>query len=226
MVFFRQAILLVFRSLQSQPWTIMTLFAFFVQGNDRKLPSKKSRPVPSPFQFIYITILSHSEPMSVAAEVTLRNLRTSRRELSCRQLGHLVNISGAKLFLGPDIKESETVLKLRRGLRTLLFYIECWNSLPSYNMYIQGCVCIHASKSTTCSKYKFRDQTFILPRVRGAGSWSDDWIYWHLIHISLDYRQLQRYRYSHTLQFTVTHALSIPVFTSRILATALQQSAT
>jgi hypothetical protein len=37
-------------------------------------------------------------------------------------------------------------------------------------------------------------------------------------------RQLQRLRYSHTLQLTVTQALKFSVFTNRILATDLQQS--
>jgi hypothetical protein len=34
----------------------------------------------------------------------------------------------------------------------------------------------------------------------------DDWTYWHLIHVhsTWNYRQVQRYRYFHTLQFTVT----------------------
>jgi hypothetical protein len=47
----------------------------------------------------------------------------------------------------------------------------------------------------------------------------DDCIYWHLIHWTRDYRQLQRYRYFHTSQFTIKHALGFSVFTSRILAT-------
>jgi hypothetical protein len=32
-----------------------------------------------------------------------------------------------------------------------------------------------------------------------------DWIYWYLVHSTRNYKQLQRYRYSHTLQATVTH---------------------
>jgi hypothetical protein len=51
-----------------------------------------------------------------------------------------------------------------------------------------------------------------------------DWIYWHLIYSTRNYRQLQRYRYSHILQFTVTHALGSSVFTSPILATDVWQS--
>jgi hypothetical protein len=43
----------------------------------------------------------------------------------------------------------------------------------------------------------------------------DVWIYWHLI----QYSELQRYRYSHTLQFTITHATDLSVFIVRILAT-------
>jgi hypothetical protein len=53
-----------------------------------------------------------------------------------------------------------------------------------------------------------------------------DWIYCTLyIHAVLNYRQLQRYRYStHTLLFTVTHAIEFSVVTSRILATDFSQS--
>jgi hypothetical protein len=35
----------------------------------------------------------------------------------------------------------------------------------------------------------------------------DDWIYWHLIHTTRDYRQYSAIAGLHTLQFTVTHAL-------------------
>jgi hypothetical protein len=52
-----------------------------------------------------------------------------------------------------------------------------------------------------------------------------DWIYWHFIHSTLNYRQLQRCSWS--THFTVhrsTHALRFSVFTSPILATDLQQS--
>jgi hypothetical protein len=34
----------------------------------------------------------------------------------------------------------------------------------------------------------------------------DDWIYLHLIHSTMNYRQLQHYRYSNILQVTVTHS--------------------
>jgi hypothetical protein len=47
----------------------------------------------------------------------------------------------------------------------------------------------------------------------------DDWIYWHLIHSTWDYRQYSTITDLHTLQFTVTHTLGFSVFTSRILAT-------
>jgi hypothetical protein len=49
----------------------------------------------------------------------------------------------------------------------------------------------------------------------------DDWIYWHLIHTTRGYKQLQRYRYS--THFTVHRYTRIrfSVFTSRILATGL-----
>jgi hypothetical protein len=42
-----------------------------------------------------------------------------------------------------------------------------------------------------------------------AGSGLDDWIYWHIIHTTRNYRQLQCYRYSHTLQFTVAHTMGL-----------------
>jgi hypothetical protein len=47
----------------------------------------------------------------------------------------------------------------------------------------------------------------------------DYWIYWHPIHTTQNYRQLQRHRWSTHLQFTVTHALGFSVVASRILAT-------
>jgi hypothetical protein len=47
----------------------------------------------------------------------------------------------------------------------------------------------------------------------------DNWIHWHLIHSTRDYRQYSAIADLHTLQFTVTHALRFSVFTSRILAT-------
>jgi hypothetical protein len=52
----------------------------------------------------------------------------------------------------------------------------------------------------------------------------DDWIYWHLIHTTRDYRQYSAIAILHTLQFTVTHALGFSVFTSHILATDLSLS--
>jgi hypothetical protein len=51
-----------------------------------------------------------------------------------------------------------------------------------------------------------------------------DWIYWHLSHTTWDYRQYSAISDLRTLQFTVTHALGFSAFTSRILATDLQQS--
>jgi hypothetical protein len=55
------------------------------------------------------------------------------------------------------------------------------------------------------------------------------WIGWlnllHLIHSHSSGLQVtQRYRYLHTFQFTVTHALGLSDFTSRILTTDLSQS--
>jgi hypothetical protein len=40
-----------------------------------------------------------------------------------------------------------------------------------------------------------------------------DWIYWHFIHSTRNCRQLQRYRYSHNLQFTAANILRFSVFT-------------
>jgi hypothetical protein len=51
-----------------------------------------------------------------------------------------------------------------------------------------------------------------------------DWIYWHLIRTTRNYRQYSAMADLHTLQFIVTHALGLSVFTSRILATDLSQS--
>jgi hypothetical protein len=52
----------------------------------------------------------------------------------------------------------------------------------------------------------------------------DDWIYWHLIHTTRNYKQYSAIADLHTLKFTVTYALGFSVFTSRILATDLSQS--
>jgi hypothetical protein len=53
----------------------------------------------------------------------------------------------------------------------------------------------------------------------------DDWIYCTLyIHTTLYCRQYSAIADLHTLQFSFTHALGFSVFTSRILATKLQQS--
>jgi hypothetical protein len=57
-----------------------------------------------------------------------------------------------------------------------------------------------------------------------TGSGLDDWIYWHRIHSTRNYRQYGAVAILHTLQFTITHALGFSVSTSRILATDLSQS--
>jgi hypothetical protein len=57
-----------------------------------------------------------------------------------------------------------------------------------------------------------------------TGSGLDDWIYWHLIDTTQDYRQYAAISDLHTLQLTVTHAQGFSVFTSPILATDLSQS--
>jgi hypothetical protein len=51
-----------------------------------------------------------------------------------------------------------------------------------------------------------------------------DWIYWHFIHITRDYRQYGAITDLRTLQFTFAHAQELSAFTSRILATGFQQS--
>jgi hypothetical protein len=67
----------------------------------------------------------------------------------------------------------------------------------------------------------------MLSRVGGSrvtyksGSELDEWIYWHRIHSTRDYRQYSAIADLRTLQFSVTHALEFSVFTSRILATVL-----
>jgi hypothetical protein len=52
----------------------------------------------------------------------------------------------------------------------------------------------------------------------------DDWIYWHPIHTTREYRQYSTIADLQTLQFTVTHALGFSESTSRMLETDLQQS--
>jgi hypothetical protein len=54
-----------------------------------------------------------------------------------------------------------------------------------------------------------------------TGSGFDDWIYWHLIRTTRNYKQYSAVADLHTSQFTVTHAVGFSVFTSRILATDL-----
>jgi hypothetical protein len=61
-------------------------------------------------------------------------------------------------------------------------------------------------------------------RMTIDGVWIGEYICRHLIHIILDYRQYSAISELHILQFTVTHAIGSPVFSSRILATDLSQS--
>jgi hypothetical protein len=70
----------------------------------------------------------------------------------------------------------------------------------------------------------------ILSRV-GVRAWLirwgfglDDWIYWHLIHTTRDYRQYSAIVDLHALKFIVIHALRFSVCTSRIPATDISQS--
>jgi hypothetical protein len=51
-----------------------------------------------------------------------------------------------------------------------------------------------------------------------TGSSSDDWIYWHLVTIFLNYKQYSAITDLHTFQFTAAHALGFSIFTSRLLA--------
>jgi hypothetical protein len=74
---------------------------------------------------------------------------------------------------------------------------------------------IYAYDSVTCRGYCVTCK---------AGFGLGDWIYWHLIHTTRDYRQYSAITDLHTVQFTITHALGFSVFTSRILATDLSQS--
>jgi hypothetical protein len=61
-------------------------------------------------------------------------------------------------------------------------------------------------------------------RLYKMGLGWDDWIYGQLTHKTRDYRQYSAITILHTFQFTVTHALGISGFTSRILVTDLSQS--
>jgi hypothetical protein len=64
----------------------------------------------------------------------------------------------------------------------------------------------------------------VLCVIYKTGSGLDDWIYWHMIHSTRDYRQYSAIANLHTLHFTVMHALGFSIFTSRIPATGLWQS--
>jgi hypothetical protein len=64
----------------------------------------------------------------------------------------------------------------------------------------------------------------VLQGVRDLETGLNDLIYWHLIHTTRSYKCYSALANLHTLQFTVTHTLAFSVFTSRILATDLQQS--
>jgi hypothetical protein len=46
-----------------------------------------------------------------------------------------------------------------------------------------------------------------VPSLITTGSWQDDWIYWHLIHISRTYKQYSSVADLHNLQFIIIHAL-------------------
>jgi hypothetical protein len=72
------------------------------------------------------------------------------------------------------------------------------------------------------SLLRIPENNIAIGSIYGSILWGfrlDDWIYWHLIHSTRDYRQLQSYSYFHTLQFTATKALGSSVFTSPILTT-------
>jgi hypothetical protein len=144
------------------------------------------------------------------------------------------------------VSVSHSRLPLGSGVNKLLVVIFC----EFYNRFLEGsaysflCSYIEVEVSSrraltanrsmnncvmtrSLSVNLLRIQVLIFWRV-GVCAWLIDGvldsIYSHLIHSTRNYRKLQRYRYSHSLQFTVTHALGFSVFTSRILATDLQQS--
>jgi hypothetical protein len=50
-------------------------------------------------------------------------------------------------------------------------------------------------------------------RYLQTGFGLDDLIYWHLIHSTRNYRQLQRYRYSQNVQIADANTLGFSVFT-------------
>jgi hypothetical protein len=85
------------------------------------------------------------------------------------------------------------------------------------------------------TKRSQRAYLFILSRFRGlrmtykTGSGLDDWIYWHLIHTTRNYRQLQSSRWSTNVRvyrYTLSLSLSLgfSAFTSRNQAGDLYQS--
>jgi hypothetical protein len=78
------------------------------------------------------------------------------------------------------------------------------------------------------SKVSIKFHNIFMCRVRCVtyrrGSGLDDWIYWHLIHTTRDYRQHCAVSILRTLMFTITHALEFSAFSSRVLATDLSQS--
>jgi hypothetical protein len=60
-----------------------------------------------------------------------------------------------------------------------------------------------------------------VPRRIITGSRLDDWIYWQLLQINLNYSRYSAIADLHNLLFTVIYALGFSVSTSRILATDL-----
>jgi hypothetical protein len=72
------------------------------------------------------------------------------------------------------------------------------------------------SRSLTEYYHVYRSCTWLTRRVL---DWTIGFIDALYNHVTRDYRQVHRYRFFHTSEFTVTHALGSLVFISHILAT-------
>jgi hypothetical protein len=113
-------------------------------------------------------------------------------------------------------------------------YLKMWSSifilLPLFYKETGSWRHIHVIASAPMEPTDGFPHNFILSHVEvtyKTGFGLDNWIYCTLyIHTVRNYRQYRAIVILHTLQFTVTHALGLWVFTSRIQATALSQSVT
>jgi hypothetical protein len=91
-------------------------------------------------------------------------------------------------------------------------------SCHNFEPWAVACVLWRENDVTSCHSL------WLLHVTYKTGFVLDDWINWHLIHTTRDYRQFSAIADLHNLQFIVTKALGFLVFTSRILATDLSQS--